>query len=38
METKDERFMICIGRGIPGVLRPLHDLLSLLLAARSKEN
>jgi hypothetical protein len=38
METKDERFMICIERGILDLLRPLHDLLNLLFAARSKED
>jgi hypothetical protein len=38
METKDERFMICIERGILGVPAPRLDLLNLLLATRSKED
>jgi hypothetical protein len=38
METKDERFMICIERGILGVPAPRLDLLNLLLATHSKED
>src|ERR1700728_950547 len=38
IETEDERFMICIERGILGVPAPRLDLLNLLLAARSKED
>jgi hypothetical protein len=38
METKDERFLICIERGILGVPAPRLDLLNLLLATRSKED
>jgi hypothetical protein len=38
METRDERFMIRIERGILGVPAPRLDLPNLLLATRSKED
>jgi hypothetical protein len=38
METKDERFMARIERGITGTICPRSDLLNLLFAARERED
>jgi hypothetical protein len=38
MDTKDERFMARIGRGIPGAISPRLDLPNLLFAARKMED